>query len=116
MFIENTIREVSKMSVITVTKDNFKDFIHNEGLIIIDFWASWCGPCRMLSPVLDELSRKEEQLIGKVNVDNEEDLVKAFSIHSIPTLLAFKDGKPLGRAEGFMPYDELAKWVEGLKK
>ena len=102
------------MGVEHLKADSFKDFIQTKELAIVDFWASWCGPCRMLAPVLDELSEKANLKIGKVNVDEESELIKAFQIHSIPTLLAFRAGKQVGRIEGFMPYNELLAWVNSL--
>ena len=102
------------MGVEHLTGASFKDFIQANELVIVDFWATWCGPCRMIAPVLEELNSKEGLRIGKVNVDEENELIKAFQIHSIPTLLAFKNGKQIGRTEGFMSYPELSKWVKSL--
>ncbi len=103
------------MGVVHLKAESFKEFIQSKELAIVDFWATWCGPCRMIAPVLDELNEKTGQKVGKVNVDEEDELIKAFQIHSIPTLLAFKGGKLVGKNEGFMPYDKLLEWVNSLK-
>lgn len=103
------------MALEHITKDNFKEFINNEELVIIDFWAPWCGPCRMLTPVLEELNSSTGQLIGKVNVDEETDISEAFGIRSIPTLLAFKSGNLVGRTMGYMSLEKLQYWLEEIK-
>ncbi|MGM9970564.1 MAG: thioredoxin [Anaeroplasma sp.] len=99
-----------------IVSNSFKDFINNDEIVIVDFWASWCGPCRMLAPILEEVNSKNNIKIGKVNVDEEADLAEAFSIYSIPTLLAFKSGKLVGRSEGYKSYDMLMKWINEIKK
>ena len=82
------------MPIIHVNKDNFESTITSNELVILDFWAAWCGPCRMLGQVLEELSEEHPQLvIGKVNVDEEGELAQAFNIRSIPQLYISKDGK-----------------------
>ena len=83
------------MSVLTVNKDNFETAVQNsEKTVLVDFWASWCGPCRMVSPIVDEIAEENPQyLVAKVNVDEEPELAQKFGIQSIPTLIVFKDGK-----------------------
>ena len=81
---------------ITLSKDNFEETISN-GVALVDFWASWCGPCKMQLPIVEELSNElgEKAKVGKVNVDEQLELAQQFGIQSIPTLILFKDGKPL---------------------
>ncbi|MDE6408207.1 MAG: thioredoxin [Anaeroplasmataceae bacterium] len=99
------------MSVITVTKDNFNEVV-KEGTIILDFWASWCGPCRMLSPVLETLAEEENLVIGKVNVDEEEELASSFNISSIPALFLIKDGKVANKTVGYQPISALKEFIK----
>lgn len=93
------------MSVITVTKDNFqKEVIQSDKPVLLDFWASWCGPCRMLSPVVDEIARERTDIkVGKVNVDDERELAGAFEVMSIPTLVVMSGGKVVSSSVGVRP-------------
>lgn len=95
-----------------LTKDNFKEFINKDELVLVDFWATWCGPCRMLTPVLEELNNKTGLSIGKVNVDEEDTISEAFRIQSIPALFLFKNGKVVDKKVGYMPLDMIDKWVK----
>ncbi len=83
------------MSVIEITKNNFKqEVIESEKPVLLDFNAQWCGPCRMVAPILDEIAKEHTELkIGKIDVDTERDLAAEFKVSSIPTLVAVKDGK-----------------------
>ena len=93
------------MSVITLTKDNFEaEVLLSNQPVLVDFWASWCGPCRMLSPVVDEVAEERTDVkVGKVNVDEQPELAGEFGVMSIPTLLVFEQGKLVRQAVGARP-------------
>lgn len=96
------------MSVLVVNKSNFESVIKSEKPVLLDFYADWCGPCRMVSPVVDEIARENPQyLVGKVNVDNEPELAAAFGVSSIPMLAVLKDGKVVGQAVGARPKGQI---------
>lgn len=101
------------MSVTTVTKENFTEFAVNSSKpVLLDFWAVWCGPCRMLSPVVDEIAEEFDSIaVGKINVDDEPELAQAFGIESIPTLIVMKDGKAVNKSVGVVPKDEIIKML-----
>ena len=97
------------MSPITITKTNFETEVKSfKGEVLLDFWASWCGPCRMLSPVIDEIAEETPALkVGKVNVDDEPELAAAFGVQSIPTVVIIKDGEIKEISVGYKPKDEI---------
>ena len=102
------------MSVITVTKDNFdKEVLQSDKPVLLDFWASWCGPCRMVSPIVDEIAAENpDKKVGKVNVDEEPELASKFDVMSIPTLLVFEDGELVNRAVGERPKEMILDLFE----
>ena len=103
------------MSVTELNKDNFeKEVMEANVPVLIDFWASWCGPCRMMSPVIDKISEEmgDKLKVCKVNVDEEPDLAEKFGVMSIPTFVAIKDGEVLGTSIGLQDEEELLKMFD----
>ena len=97
------------MEILEITKENFEqEVINSDKPVFIDFWASWCGPCKMLAPVIDEIAKENPDIkVGKVNVDEQPELSIQFQVASIPTLIAFKDGEIAGRTMGVQGKEEL---------
>ena len=92
------------MSVISVNKTNFEQIKSSNKTVLLDFYADWCGPCRMVSPIVDEIAKENPQyLVGKINVDEEPELAAAFAVASIPTLVVIKDGKIVNQSTGARP-------------
>ena len=93
-----------------LTNEDFNSEI-KEGMVLVDFYADWCGPCRMLSPVIEEVARELPDLkVIKVNVDEREDIAKMFGVMSIPTLILFRDGQMNKKQVGFIPKEVLMRW------
>lgn len=101
--------------MLELTKTNFKKET-SKGLVVVDFWAEWCGPCRMMAPVFESLNKEfKDMKFAKVDVDAEQSLASEFSVQSIPTLLILKDGKEVERLIGLQPKTMLKAKLEGIK-
>jgi thioredoxin 1 len=102
------------MSVTTITKNNFTaQVLNSEKPVLLDFWASWCGPCRMLSPIVDKIADENSSInVGKVNVDEQPELARQFGVMSIPTLIVFKNGKITQQSVGVRPKGAILKMIE----
>ena len=102
------------MSIIHITAENYEAQVQNaEGKILLDFWAPWCGPCRMIAPFLEEIAAEDESVtIGKVNVDEEMALAAKFGIVSIPTLIVVEKGEAVQTAVGYRPKDDILKLLK----
>ena len=101
------------MPIIYVNKDNFKSVLENNEVVILDFYANWCGPCRMLGQVLEEISETNPELvIGKINVDEEGELAQSFNIRSIPQLYISKNGKIVQNISGYVAADVILEAIK----
>ena len=99
-----------------ITDANFAETLNEGKPMVLDFWAEWCGPCRMVSPIIDELANEYAGRvnIGKMNVDENDDVVAQFGIRNIPTVLFFKDGQMVDKIVGAMPKDKFVEKIESL--
>lgn len=97
------------MSAIIITKENFEaEVLKASGTVLIDFWATWCGPCRMLSPIVDQVAAEHPEVkVGKINVDEQPELAQQFDIMSIPTLLVFRNGQKVNESVGLIPQEKV---------
>ena len=117
-YIINRLKELftrrKKAMEYTITKDNFEEkVLNNKKTVLIDFWASWCGPCKMLSPIVSEIAEENSDIdVGKINVDEEAELSLEFSIMSIPTLIVFKDGKAVKKSIGLVSMQEILELIK----
>ena len=93
---------------IKVTNKDFENIISNNDITLIDFYADWCGPCKALSPIIDEIAKSQTHItVGKVNVEEEKELATKYRVRSIPTMVIFKNGKEVNRLIGFLPKEEI---------
>lgn len=103
------------MSVLHGNQDNFNELI-SSGEVLVDFFATWCGPCKMLSPVLEEMSSDRTDIkIVKIDVDENPDLARQYGVMSVPTLFLFQNGKQVSSQNGYMPKEELINWINENK-
>lgn len=102
------------MSVLSINKDNFDSVKKSERPVLLDFYADWCGPCRMVSPIVDAIAAENPQyLVGKVNVEAEPELAQIFKVFSIPTLAVLKNGKIIHQSAGVRPKPQILAMLEG---
>ncbi len=104
------------MSAVVLNEKNFEaEVLGSEVPVLVDFWAEWCGPCRMLSPVVEEIAEEESSFkVGKVNVDEASELAERFGISSIPCLIVFKGGKEVKRSVGVIPKDSVLDLMKDI--
>lgn len=102
------------MSTLQITKENFQaEVMESKAPVLLDFWASWCGPCRMVSPILDEIAEETPDIkVGKVNVDEQPELAMSFQVMSIPTLVVMKDGKVAEQSIGVQPKAQILSMIK----
>lgn len=102
------------MSAKIINKNNFDILVGEKGTVLLDFFAEWCGPCRMVLPIVDEIAgERADVAVGKVNVENENELASKFGVFSIPTLVVLKDGKEVRRAVGARRKDQILELIDG---
>ena len=102
------------MEAVTITNENFQsEVLDAKGTVLIDFWASWCGPCRMLAPLVDQVAAEHSDVkVGKVNVDEQQKLAAQFGVMSIPTLIVFKDGQKVNESVGLIPKENIEALIQ----
>lgn len=101
------------MSVMQITKENFSAVTGSNATVLLDFWAVWCGPCKMIAPIVEEIAaERPDVVVGKVDVDSEMELAMRFGITSIPTLVVIKNGVPAARSVGYRPKADILKLLE----
>ena len=103
------------MSALTITNENFEnEVLNSDKTVLLDFWASWCGPCRMIAPTVEEVATERTDIkVGKVNVDDEPELAKKFGIVSIPTLVVIKNGQVATQSAGVRPKQAILDMIDG---
>ncbi|MEE0748467.1 MAG: thioredoxin [Evtepia sp.] len=111
---KQTLKGALNMAITTINQDNFEEKVTNAASpVLLDFWAAWCGPCTMLSPVVEELAQEHPEIsFGKVNVDDVPELAQKYQISAIPTLLLFRDGKPVDMSIGVKSKEELEAFLK----
>ncbi len=102
------------MSVLSINLNNFNEVVNSGKTVLLDFYADWCGPCRMVSPIVHEIAdERKDIIVGKVNVDEQEDLAQKFRVFSIPTLVVVSDGEVIEQAVGYRSKEQILSMLEG---
>ncbi len=102
------------MSYVNITGENFRELVlENEKTVLLDFWAAWCGPCRMVAPIVEQIAaQRSDILVGKVNVDEQMELAIQFQVSSIPTLIVMKGGQVAAKAIGYLPKEKILELLD----
>lgn len=101
------------MSVVKITKENYQSVVEANQTVLLDFWAVWCGPCKMIAPIVEEIAaEREDVLVGKVDVDSEMELAMQFGVSSIPTLVVIKNGVSAAKSVGYRPKADILKLLD----
>ena len=104
------------MATVTLTQDNFEQTVSGDGIVLVDFWATWCGPCRQFGPIFEEASEKYPDIVfGKIDTDDQQQLAMAAQITSIPTLMVFRDGIVVFRQSGALPLSALEDLISQVQ-
>ena len=103
------------MSVLHIGKENFEELVlKSDKKVLLDFWATWCGPCKMIAPIVEEIAEENEHIVvGKIDVDQEMELAIQFGVTSIPTLVLMENGEKVSQMIGYRPKEDILKFIEG---
>ncbi len=101
------------MAVVKVTESNFNEILDSGKTVLLDFYAEWCGPCKMVSPIVDQISEENPDIIvGKIDVDDQQEIAEKYGIMSIPTLVVIKNGEVANKGTGVLPKGKLLEWLK----
>ena len=101
------------MAVASITNDNIEELLNSGRTLLIDFYADWCGPCRMVAPIVDQIAEEKTDIaVGKINVDEQPELAEKYGVMSIPTLIVIKDGEVVNKGTGVQPKGKLLEWLK----